>query len=203
MEPEEGSNAELLPLCRLMFSAPSPEMTKWNRCSIMTETARFNDVPAGVSETWRSTNSWQMTQSWLLHLSNSNKWSVRHCDCKTRRAHKLWDLGRRCAGQFLSEMRLRFLSLNAIVDVRRRRRRHEMTFRISRKLLKLATSKTAWESLHFHLKWCHQLLPVSSKSHKRFHFGTSLGRDFSMRVQPILKSYSFGNCDSRTSVRLL
>ena len=35
-----------------------------------------------------------------------------------------------------------------------------------------------------------QLLPVGGKSHKRVHYGSCFGRDFSIMVQPILKEFT-------------
>ena len=87
-------------------------------------------------------------------------------------------------------------SVNAIVDVCPRRRRHEMIFLISRKLQKVATSKsnTAWPSVVF------TFAPertssassdqIGSKSHKSVHFGSSSGRNVSTTAQPILKRFT-------------
>ena len=36
----------------------------------------------------------------------------------------------------------------------------------------------------------HQLLPVGHKSHKRVHFASSSGRDFSVMVHPMLKKFT-------------
>ena len=43
--------------------------------------------------------------------------------------------------------------------------------------------------LYLHMKWRHQLLPVSSKSRKRVHFGSFSGRDFLKTVQQISEKF--------------
>ena len=45
-------------------------------------------------------------------------------------------------------------------------------------------------SLHSRWKGRHQLLPVGSKSHKRVHFRSCFGGDFSITLQPILKKFT-------------
>ena len=45
-------------------------------------------------------------------------------------------------------------------------------------------------ALHFHRKRRHQLLPVGSKSQQRVHFWSCSGRDFSTKVQTILKRFT-------------
>ena len=81
-------------------------------------------------------------------------------------------------------------SLNAVVDVRRRR----LLFGISRKLLELANSKftkrcprQSLQALFLYRKQRHHLLLVGSRSHRRVHFGSCSGRDWLITVQSISK----------------
>ena len=50
------------------------------------------------------------------------------------------------------------------------------------------------QSLPLDRKLRHNLLPVGIKSHKSVHFGSCLGHDFSLTVQPILKQFTVFAC---------
>ena len=86
-------------------------------------------------------------------------------------------------------------SLNAIVDVRRRRHKIFWEYLGNYYRWRLQTfDRVALDSLHFDRKRRHKLLPVRRKSYKRVDFGSWSGRDFSIMVQPILKGFTvFGN----------
>ena len=110
--------------------------------------------------------------------------------------------------RLLSETRTFFFSLNAIVDVRRLRRRREMIFLIIRKLLELTTSRctTMYPSTAFTLR--PEMTSQSTSDREQVAQTCSFWVMFGCRFLDIRSTdsenvYSFGYCDSSSSFSLL
>ena len=78
-------------------------------------------------------------------------------------------------------------SLNAIVDVRRRRDEMNAFGIISNSIMvsefKIYRNIVALNSLHSLTEMAHNQVPVGNKSHKRVNFWSCSGHDFSIVVQ--------------------